>query len=258
MKNLILSAQTGDKDALEELWEQTSAFAFTVARRFYPTSSVDSDDFKQCAWLGYFDALQTYNERHNFLTCMEFHIRRECRKALRIYTSRRDPATVSYDVPAPDGEHDLIDLFEDESLPEVDASLLACDLARDIRAAVAELPERERALIEMRWLGAEQLTHDRIAEIMGISGQRVSELEQRAFERLRNDPVLQTYVPRRNASNAFKGGLGRFLTLGVSCTEQEALARINATRRHQDAFSSLIETLAAEGQIDARNEARGG
>ena len=124
MKQLIQAAQTGDKTALEALWARTQAFAFTVLRRFCPTVCVDSDDLRQCAWLGFFAAVNKYEERYNFLTTMEFYIRRECRKALHMYTSKRYPLTVSYDVPAPDEEHAMVDLFEDESLPDHDASLI--------------------------------------------------------------------------------------------------------------------------------------
>ena len=245
MKQLIQAAQTGDNAALEALWAQTQAFAFTVLRRYVPTVCVDSDDLQQCAWLGFFAAVHKYEEQYNFLTCMEFCIRMECRKALRIHTSKREPLTVSYDVPAHDEEHAMVELFEDESLPDSDAPLIGADLVRDVRAAVAELPERERKLIELRWLGADPLTLDQVSELMGISRQRVSMLEQRAFERLRADPVLQTYAPRRSASISQGSGLMRFLTTGTSSTERQAISRI----RRKDAYTSLLESLAASGHL---------
>jgi len=242
---LIKAAQAGDVKALEELWERTKRFAFTVARRFQPTSSVDAEDLQQCAWLGFYSAVPKYDERHGFLTLLDYYVRRECQTALHIRTSKRDPLTVSYDVPAPDEEHAMVELFEDESLPDSDLPLMGADLVRDVRAAVAELPERERKLIELRWLGADPLTLNQVSELMGISRQRVSMLEQRAFERLRADPVLQTYAPRRSASISQGSGLMRFLTTGTSSTEHQAVSRM----RRKDTYASLLESLAAAGHL---------
>lgn len=255
MQQLIREAQNGDKSALEELWERTKAFAFTVSRRFYTTVCVDQDDLQQVAWLGFHAAVQKHEGQYNFLTLLDYSIRVECRQALGIRTSKRDPVTVSYDIPAPDGEQAMIDLFVDDALPESDASLIGADLARDVRAAVAELPDRERLLIETRWLGADPLTLDQIGKALGISRERARQLEQRAFARLRDDPVLQTYAPWRNISGNLKSGLSRFIDTRTSCVEQVALRGVqrsmNEKKRHaqKTAYADLLESLAAEGYL---------
>lgn len=255
MQQLIREAQNGDKQALEALWERTKAFAFAASRRFYRTVCVDQDDLQQAAWLGFHAAVQKHEGQYNFLTLLDYCIRNECRQALGIRTSRRDPVTVSYDVPAPDGEQAMIDLFVDDDLPESDASLIGADLARDVRAAVAELPERERALIEMRWLGTEPFTLDQTGDAMGISRERARQLEQRAFEHLRADPVLQTYAPWYNASSSLKSGLSRFINTLTSCTEHDAMRSVqrslNEKRRHaqKEAYADLLESLAEEGYL---------
>lgn len=250
---LIKQAQNGNPEALEALWKRTRAFAFTVTRRFHSTSCVDSDDLLQAAWLGFYAAVQKHEGKYNFLTLLDFCVRIECQQTLRIRTSRRDLLTVSYDAPAPDGEQAMIDLFVDDALPESDASLIGADLARDVRAAVAELPERERCLIETRWLGDDPLTLEQTGDVMGISGERARQLERRAFDHLRADPVLQTYAPQNYASSVPKSGLSRFLDTGTSCTERDAMSRIQrdtAKQKRQTqkiGYASLLESLAAEG-----------
>lgn len=255
MEQLVREAQSGNKQALEALWERTKAFALAASRRFHATTCVDSDDLQQAAWLGFYAAVQKHEGRYHFLTLLDYFIRVEFRQALGIRTSKRDPVTVSYDIPAPDGEQAMIDLFVDDALPESDASLIGADLARDVRAAVAELPKRERMLIETRWLGADPLTLDQIGKALGISRERARQLEQRAFARLRDDPVLQTYAPWRNTSGKLKSGLSRFIDTRTSCVEQVALRGVqrsmNEKKRHaqKTAYADLLESLAAEGYL---------
>lgn len=255
MQQLIREAQNGDKLALEALWEQTKAFALAASRRFHATICVDSEDLQQAAWLGFYTAVQKHEGRYHFLTLLDFCVRVECQQALHIRTSKRDPLTVSYDAPAPDGEQAMIDLFVDDALPEHDTSLIGADLARDVRAAVAELPDRERLLIETRWLGADLLTLDQTGKTMSISRVRAQQIEQRAFARLRDDPVLQTYAPWRNTSGNLKSGLSRFIDTRTSCVEQVALRGVQRSmsekKRHaqKTAYADLLESLAAEGYL---------
>jgi len=259
MDKLIKQAQEGDTEALEVLWERTWAFAFTVSRRFRSTSCVDSDDLQQAAWLGFYTAVQKHEGKYNFLTLLDFCVRAECQQALHIRTSKRDPVTVSYDAPAPDGEQSMIDLFVDDALPESDASLIGADLARDVRAAVAELPERERYLIETRWLGDNPLTLDQTGKAMGTSLERTRQIEARAFDRLRADPVLRTYTgnPEKSGDVVGRGGLQNFLNTGASVVEHEALRRIHYAERRQKkqaqqtAYAALLQSLADAGYLDS-------
>ena len=255
MDELIKQAQAGNTQALEALWEQTMRFASTVLRRFHPTVCVDSDDLQQCGWLGFYAAVQKHDGRYHFLTLMDFCIRAECQQALRIRTQkqRRDIPTVSFDVPAPDGEQAMVDLFVDESLSDHDERLIGADLVRDVRAAVAELPEREQYILTRHWF--DDIPLHRVGNELSISHERARQLEQRAFERLRRDPVLCTYAPRRVPSSSIKSGLQRFLNTQQSCVEQDALNlvqnELRRTKRQSNAYSDLLRSLAADGYMSA-------
>ncbi len=56
-----------------------------------------------------------------------------------------------------------------------------------VRAAVADLEERERELIELRYglRGGEELTQKEVADLLGISQSYISRLEKRILSRLR-------------------------------------------------------------------------
>ena len=256
MDNLIRQAQNGDAQALEALWERTKRFAFTVSRRFHPTAYADSDDLQQCAYLGFHTAVMQHTGRYDFLAFVRWCTQRECQKALDLYGSRRQLRAESLDILLPDGEHTLADLAIDESLPESSAGIEAADLVRDVRAAVEELPERERTLIKIRWLGACVLYLEQAGKELGISGERTRQLEKRAFERLRRDPVLQTYSSQHVPSSP-RSGLSRFLNTRTSCVEHEALCRIQRdihqqkNRSPKNAYAALLESLAADGFLDA-------
>lgn len=243
MHNLIQRAQEGDTAALDMLWEQTRAFALAVSRRFQPTASVDADDLEQAAWLGFYTAVQKHTGKYSFLTLLDFCIRAECQQALHIRTSKRDPVTVSGDVLLPDGEHTLLDLIEDDSLPESDAALIGADLVRDVRAAVAELPERERMVIELHWFA--DMTLKAVGRRMCIGAERARQLEERAFGYLRDDPVLRTYA-KAPPPNLYRTGLSRFLNARSSSTEAAALRFV--TQEERRTFD-LLASLKASGHL---------
>ena len=258
MDKIIKMAQNGDTNALDALWEQTKKFAFAAARNFRATPSVGTEDLQQCAWIGFYTALQKHTGRYVFTTLVYFCVQNECQKALGIRTSKRDPETVSYDAPAPDGEQSMLALFKDDSLPENDMSLIDADLARDVRAAVAELPERERMLIETRWLGDDPLTLEQTGKAMGINRERVRQIEARAFDRLRADPVLLTYSRNYEKCGDVvgRGGLQNFLDTGASVVEHEAIRRIHHAERKQkkleqkNQYAALLQSLADDGFLD--------
>lgn len=64
--------------------------------------------------------------------------------------------------------------------------------SRWIEVALGELSERERTIIDARRLSEESTTLSDLGEVMGISKERVRQLEQRALEKIRLSVVRQT------------------------------------------------------------------
>src|SRR5712672_823187 len=84
-----------------------------------------------------------------------------------------------------DGDSELGDLFADES--SVDPAEEAVDAVRRqrIQRAVADLPERQRRIIELRFgFGGESASLETIGKELGLTRERVRQLESEALMRL--------------------------------------------------------------------------
>ncbi len=86
-----------------------------------------------------------------------------------------------------EGNSELGDLLEQTGLPDTDELLLRESFAQALADALAELPERERKVLELRF----GLTDDQpktlreIGDVMGLSRERVRQIESRALNKLR-------------------------------------------------------------------------
>ncbi len=97
-------------------------------------------------------------------------------------------ATISLDVAARtshDGsELNLLDMIEDADSPSHAVVAEQNDLRLSLRAAVAQLPERERHLISLYY--GERLTLKEISVVLDVSESRVCQIHARATARLRS------------------------------------------------------------------------
>jgi RNA polymerase sigma factor for flagellar operon FliA len=71
-----------------------------------------------------------------------------------------------------------------EEEDDITASLDEKELRRDLMSAIQQLPERERQIINLYY--GDALTMREVAEILGVSETRVSQIHARAVERLRS------------------------------------------------------------------------
>jgi RNA polymerase primary sigma factor len=95
-------------------------------------------------------------------------------------------ASVSLNQTIGDGDGELGDLFADRTVEEpIDLVETSLEQQR-VRAALARLPERERQVMEMRFgfAGGEAVSLEEIGRELGVTRQRVRQLETSAFARL--------------------------------------------------------------------------
>lgn len=112
-------------------------------------------------------------------------------------------ATLSLDVPrGEEGDSSLIDCLEDETGPALDDSAQQQALAVHLRAALSCLSERERQALMLRFgldegAGGYRRTLSQVGMLLGITRERVRQLEERALERLRSSEAsitLRSYL----------------------------------------------------------------
>lgn len=252
LEELAFHLQRGDESALWQLWEHVKRFALAVVRRYTPTSSIDVDDLLQCAFLGVRTAAFAHDGRYAFLNLIAWAIRRECRRALSL-DRRREPDCISYDTPMGDNPEDVsfLDGYADESLPESSEALELEELRRDVQEAVAALPDRQRGIIKRHYFDG--VTLEEIAKEQGVTRERIRQIEERAFDRLRRDRILRT-IYRPAPHRAFHPDhAGRRL----SPVEREALWNLEQEQKHAQrarkremrARRKLLQELVAEGYL---------
>ncbi len=76
----------------------------------------------------------------------------------------------------------LIDLIVSED-PQPELAVLASERLAEVRAAVTRLPERQRTVVTLHFLGG--LTQEQIGAILGVSNSRICQIEAAAIQTLR-------------------------------------------------------------------------
>jgi RNA polymerase primary sigma factor len=86
-----------------------------------------------------------------------------------------------------DGNLELGDTLEQELIPSAEMEMIRTSFERRIQAMVRDLDEKEREVIRMRFGldGEEPRTLQEIGEAMGLSRERIRQIESRAKEKLR-------------------------------------------------------------------------
>ena len=112
-------------------------------------------------------------------------------------------AILSLDAPrGEEGATSLLDCLEDEREPELEESAQQQALAVHLRAALASLSERERQALLLRFgldeeSGGSRRTLAQVGVLLGITRERVRQLEERALSRLRSSEasiILRSYL----------------------------------------------------------------
>jgi len=86
-----------------------------------------------------------------------------------------------------DGNLELGDTIEQDSVPSVEVEMIRSSFQRRIQDMVGGLDEKEREVMRMRFGldGDEPKTLQEIGETMGLSRERIRQIESRAKEKLR-------------------------------------------------------------------------
>ena len=92
-----------------------------------------------------------------------------------------------------EGNLELGDTLEQETVPSVELEMIRTSFEQRIQSMVGDLDDKEREVIRMRFGldGEEPRTLQEIGESMGLSRERIRQIESRAKEKLRRSREAQ-------------------------------------------------------------------
>ena len=92
-----------------------------------------------------------------------------------------------------DGKLELGDTLQQEIIPSVETELMRSSFEEQIQKLVADLDDKERDVIRMRFGldDEEPKTLQEIGEAMGLSRERIRQIESRAKEKMRRSREAQ-------------------------------------------------------------------
>lgn len=227
MNDLAMKARDGNQKALLLLWQGCSRLAYKIAMRYQRIAAlngaVDAEDLEQCAFLGFYEAVQDFDPlQGEFPTMLSYGVRNACRRALGLTGRERKEhyTTTSIDAPIPGTE----DLTLADTIPDP-ASADAfehTELREDIEKALHRLPDDIENIIRLHDL--EELTMEEASAITGCATDAGRNLRRKGFYKLRQDRCIRDHDPSVRLRYR---GFRAWSTDWMSTTEEEAFRRIN-------------------------------
>lgn len=183
--------QAGDETARARLIEHNLRLVAHVVRK-YTVPGLTQDDLVSVGTLGLIKAVNTYkpDAKTPLSTYAARCIENEVLMQLRAAKKRRNDVSLT-DPISMDGEGNDISFQDILGTPGdmvEDAAIRRINM-QQVRAALKKLPQRERAVLEMRYglLGGRPLLQHEVASKMGISRSYISRIETHAIALIRDE-----------------------------------------------------------------------
>lgn len=226
MNDLVMKARDGDKEALLQLWQGYSRYAYKIAMRYQKAASlngaVDVDDLKQCAFLGFYEAVQGFDPlQGEFSTMLSYGVRSACRRALGLVGRERTEHYVTTSLDAPITGMEDITLADTIPDPASADGFEQSELQQDIDAALHRLPVSMENIIRLHDL--EGLPLAAASAQQGYTLDSGRNLRRQGFYRLRRDRRIRDYD---HAVRLKYKGFRAWNSDWMSVVEEEAFRRI--------------------------------
>lgn len=187
----VLSRLREDRTLTQTLIEHNLRLVVYIARKFENTA-IGIEDLISIGTIGLIKAVNTYDCDKNIKLatyasrCIENEILMYIRKngAQRFEMSIDEPLNVDWD-----GNELLLSDVLGSGEESVTQNLEKQEDERMLHRAIAELPPREREIIEYRYGfgGKKEKTQKEVADMMGISQSYISRLEKKIIDKLREE-----------------------------------------------------------------------
>lgn len=188
-ENEVICRLGEDDDARRTLIEHNLRLVVYIAKRFENTG-IGIEDLVSIGTIGLIKAINTFKSEKNIklATYASRCIENEILMYIRKYSGTR--AEISIDEPLNtdwDGNELLLSDILGSEDDRISYEIEVMEERMRIRRAVAELGEREREIIELRYgmNGKKELTQKEVADKLGISQSYISRLEKKIISKLR-------------------------------------------------------------------------
>ena len=209
-----LIGQGGNEELLPLLWEKMRKLYIQWSGKYYNAHKdrcelcgVSADDLRQEAYLSMLEAVKAYTNRPEehkdslFTSYCKFPFKNHANELIGMRTahSRNEPLNCTHsslDEPIDDSEREksatIADMLPDTEAQQPYRDIEQADYCRSVREAVAialEEKPRELEVIQRRYYNGEFL--NTIAANVGLSVERVRQIEKAAIRKLRNSPEVR-------------------------------------------------------------------
>lgn len=192
-EELAIQIQLGHTEHYNELWTNCRRLLFIILRKKAKDlplpNYISQEDLEQEMYFALCKAVQAYDDTkpYSFNTYLNYSVM----NALREILPDNRIQEMSYNQTATDNEGnetEFIDLMADEHSAERFENVELIDLQRQVRQAVAELPDNERQAITLHELRG--ITYAQIAEKSGASIEMIRERSRKGLRILRQNREL--------------------------------------------------------------------
>lgn len=192
-EELAVLIQDGHKEYNKLLYSRVELLMYKLLSMRYGGISlpayIDKEDLQQNLYFAFLKAVEGFkrDKPYKLNSYLEYHIRNTTNRYINRVKKVKE---LSYNAPMGDEEDtELIETMELEGAEDYITDLDFTDDCRTIRECVDKLPEKERNYIHYYYFGGYSLRQ--IAELYGVSSERIRQIIQRGLKKLRGDPVIK-------------------------------------------------------------------
>ena len=192
-EELAVLIQDGHKEYNKLLYSRVKLLMYKLLSMRYSgiplPAYIDKEDLQQNLYFAFLKAVESFkrDKPYKFNSYIEYHIRNTTNRYINKVKKVKE---LSYNAPMGDEEDtELIETMELEGAENYITDLDFTDNCRTIRECVDKLPEKERNYIHYYYFGGYSLRQ--IAELYGVSSERIRQIIQRGLKKLRGDPVIK-------------------------------------------------------------------
>lgn len=195
----------GADDLIPVLYSRVENLIYKICGRYYAryrermtACGVEMSDLRQECYTAFLKALDGFKPAKDtlFTSYLEYPVKSTVFELLGIRSGKVNNKPLdnctSLDKPitSADGENiTLADIIEDTAIEPHDEQITRRDMKRIVRQSVARLDEPCRESVQAYYFKG--MTHKQIGEMLGVSGERVRKLIEKAFRQLQEDPEVR-------------------------------------------------------------------